>query len=88
MNILSEANKLLGRMDLGDSQGVAYDTAWVARLKNANGKPMFPQSFQWLLSHQKKDGSWGCEIEYYHDRVLSTLASLIALAEDGKKKDT
>lgn len=49
---------------------------------------MFPQSLQWLLSHQREDGSWGSEMEHYHERVISTLASIMAIFEQtpGKVK--
>jgi halimadienyl-diphosphate synthase len=65
-------------------RGVAYDTAWVARLANDSGKPLFPRALEWLLKHQRRDGSWGGGVEYYHDRVVSTLSAVNALA--GKKK--
>ncbi|MCK6625918.1 MAG: hypothetical protein L6R45_12170 [Anaerolineae bacterium] len=50
----------------------AYDTAWLAWL--------YPQARGWLLAAQHPDGSWGAELEYYHDRVISTLAAINAIA--------
>ncbi|NJN93189.1 MAG: hypothetical protein HC875_03385 [Anaerolineales bacterium] len=50
----------------------AYDTAWLAWL--------YPEARTWLLAAQRPDGSWGAELEYYHDRVISTLAAINAIA--------
>ncbi|MFQ5576317.1 MAG: prenyltransferase/squalene oxidase repeat-containing protein [Anaerolineae bacterium] len=50
----------------------AYDTAWVAWL--------YPEALEWLLDAQRPDGSWGAELEYYCDRVVSTLAAINAIA--------
>jgi halimadienyl-diphosphate synthase len=60
----------------------AYDTAWVARLTRpeAPEEPLFPASFDWLLRNQHPDGSWGADIAFAHDRVISTLSALVALA--------
>ena len=63
----------------GRTSGVAYDTSWVARLTDSGGTPLFPECTQWLLTHQKSDGSWGSQTLQYHDRILSTLGALIAL---------
>lgn len=62
--------------------GTAYDTAWLASLPadGDTGRPRFPAALQWLLDHQLPDGSWGGPIRYEPDRVLSTLAALVALA--------
>lgn len=87
IDAVGESIRLLKRMDMGYMRGVAYDTAWVARIKNANGKPMFPQSLRWVLNHQRPDGSWGCEIGYKHDRIISTLASVLALEQYNLKKN-
>lgn len=50
----------------------AYDTAWLAWL--------YPEAREWIVNAQHPDGSWGAELEYYHDRVISTLAAVNALA--------
>ena len=50
----------------------AYDTAWVAWL--------MPEARDWLVDAQHPDGSWGADLEYYHDRVISTLSAINALA--------
>jgi halimadienyl-diphosphate synthase len=63
----------------------AYDTAWVARIKNPSygRRPSYPQALDWLRDHQHPDGSWGSSIEYIHDRIISTVSALVALAEAG-----
>jgi len=50
----------------------AYDTAWLAWL--------YPEARAWLIDAQRPDGSWGAELEYYHDRVIATLAAINAIA--------
>jgi halimadienyl-diphosphate synthase len=67
--------------DEGITSGVAYDTAWVAQVTDESGKLIFPECVKWLLDNQKSDGSWGCQIQNYHDRLLSTLSAVIALKE-------
>jgi halimadienyl-diphosphate synthase len=67
---------------MGYMHGMAYDTAWIAKvpLNKASNKPLFPQTLLWLYTNQKEDGSWGSSIEYFHDRIISTLAAIITLA--------
>lgn len=63
----------------GRMASTAYDTAWVARIGDLN-KPLSETALEWLCEHQLPDGSWGAkEVFYYHDRVICTLAALIAL---------
>lgn len=50
----------------------AYDTAWVAWL--------YPEAREWLVDVQHPDGSWGAELEYYHDRIIATLSAINAIA--------
>jgi halimadienyl-diphosphate synthase len=66
----------------------AYDTAWVARISNQNAReePLFPAAYDWLLQDQRPDGSWGAEIVFAHDRVVSTLAALLTLATSGYRR--
>ena len=73
-------------VDEGKTRGAAYDTAWVARVTDESGKPLFPECVQWLLENQKQDGSWGCCLQNYHDRILSTLSAIIALEELDAKR--
>lgn len=61
--------------------GAAYDTAWLASVQDGSGGvARFPSARQWLAAHQRADGSWGGALRYEHDRLLSTLAALAALA--------
>jgi len=61
----------------------AYDTAWLTRIpaEYDHSVPAFPEALAWLRQNQHPDGSWGAEIEYVHDRVISTLVAILALAE-------
>ncbi|KAH7864663.1 hypothetical protein Vadar_032337 [Vaccinium darrowii] len=60
----------------------AYDTAWVALVEDigGSGAPQFPSSLQWIANNQHQDGSWGfSSIFEAHDRIINTLACVIAL---------
>ncbi|XP_010522728.1 PREDICTED: ent-copalyl diphosphate synthase, chloroplastic [Tarenaya hassleriana] len=66
----------------------AYDTAWVALIEeddngggDGDGKsPQFPTAIGWIASNQLPDGSWGdSSLFSYHDRLINTLACVIAL---------
>lgn len=61
----------------------AYDTAWLARVpeENDSSVPAYPEALTWLRENQRPDGSWGSDIDYAHDRVISTLAAIIALSQ-------
>ncbi|MBU7030921.1 MAG: hypothetical protein HXS53_00180 [Theionarchaea archaeon] len=71
------------------TKGVAYDTAWTARVRGQDGKSLFPECLSWLIANQKQDGSWGGQIENFQDRIISTLSAIIALKElsGGKHED-
>jgi len=89
INLKSEASELLANLQLGRIRSVAYDTAWAARPSRigACGKRTeFPGALRWLLRNQMWDGSWGSEIPYMHDRVLSTAAALNALQLNDAEK--
>ena len=73
-------------VDEGKTRGAAYDTAWVARVTDESGNPLFPECVKWLLENQKQDGSWECCLQNYHDRILSTLSAIIALEELDAKR--
>lgn len=68
--------------------GTAYDTAWLASVPAPDDpqRSQFPLALQWLVDHQWPDGSWGGAVRYEHDRVLCTLAALIALARFGRRE--
>jgi len=77
--IKAETTSLFQSLKDGWMPGIAYDTAWTA-----SHSVMFPKSLEWILKNQKDDGSWGCEVRYYHDRLMSTLAAIIALSKSHK----
>ena len=37
------------------------------------------EASRWLLEHQNEDGFWGSAVFEYHDRLVNTLAAVIAL---------
>ena len=77
-----EVLKGVGR---GTMSSVAYDTAWVARLGELDWE-LSSRALNWLAENQLPDGSWGAEKPlYYHDRVISTLAAMIALTYRGRR---
>jgi halimadienyl-diphosphate synthase len=80
--LVDEARNLLGSLGEGSMSQSAYDTAWVARIPNPHNpeEPLFQASYDWLLQNQRSDGSWGAQIPFAHDRVMSTLAGLLTVA--------
>jgi len=66
----------------------SYDVAWMARVPaDDGGTARWPELVDWLVEHQWLDGSWGGTIPYYHDRILCTLAAIIALKERGTSRE-
>jgi halimadienyl-diphosphate synthase len=84
-DLKSDARRLLEGLDQAIMSSTAYDTAWLAHVPDGNSSsaPAFPQALDWLRQNQHPDGSWGAEIVYYHDRIISSLAAIIALAQHG-----
>jgi halimadienyl-diphosphate synthase len=68
----------LGRRPVASS---AYSTAWAARLTTEGGQAVFPSTRKWLAEHQHADGSWGGVVTNPYDRLVSTLAAVLALHE-------
>src|SRR5262249_3714087 len=61
----------------------AYSTSWVAIVPDQTDpiQPAWPQTLEYLRRHQLGDGGWGdLQIYYAHERTLSTLAAIRALA--------
>ncbi|KAL6339780.1 hypothetical protein AAG906_034866 [Vitis piasezkii] len=73
---------MFSSMEDGEISISAYDTAWVALVKDINGTdtPQFPSSLLWIANNQLEDGSWG-DVHFFspYDRILNTLACVIAL---------
>ena len=83
-----KGNRTLQETGIGCSglmKPTIYDTAWVARVpaENDPARPAFPEAMNWLRESQHLDGSWGAEIHYTHDRVISTMATILALSQLG-----
>nr|AKN91186.1 copal-8-ol diphosphate synthase [Salvia miltiorrhiza f. alba] len=68
-------------MDDGEVSVSAYDTAWVALVEDIGGSggPQFPTSLDWISDNQLDDGSWGDRKFVLYDRILNTLACVVAL---------
>ena len=77
--------KLIDEIGPGHMGSTAYDTAWAARLGEIDWE-ISSKSLSWLAENQLPDGSWGALAPmYYHDRVLCTLAAMIALTYRGRR---
>ena len=77
--------KLIDEIGPGHMGSTAYDTAWAARLGEIDWD-ISSKSLSWLAENQLPDGSWGALAPmYYHDRVLCTLAAMIALTYRGRR---
>ncbi|KAJ4822265.1 hypothetical protein Tsubulata_006365 [Turnera subulata] len=73
---------ILSSMEDGEINLSPYDTAWVALLEDVNrtDNPQFPSSIRWIADNQLSDGSWGDpDVCFVHDRLLNTLACVVAL---------
>jgi halimadienyl-diphosphate synthase len=77
--------KLIDEIGPGHMASTAYDTAWAARLGEVD-RGLSIQALGWLSENQLPDGSWGTAVPfYYHDRVICTLAAMIALTYQGRR---
>jgi halimadienyl-diphosphate synthase len=87
MQIQSRVTDLLNQIGTSKISSAAYDTAWYARLieiDNNLGQP----ALEWLRENQLPNGCWGSgSILYNHDRVICTLAGMIALTCCGTEQD-
>ncbi len=84
-NITALIHQLLKDIGPGKMASTAYDTAWIARMGDVDWE-LSSQAMNWIYENQLPDGSWGAsEPFYYHDRVISTLAAMIALTYSGKR---
>lgn len=79
-------SKLIDEIGPGHMPATAYDTAWAARLGDIDSA-LSNRALGWLSKNQLPDGSWGARAPmYYHDRVVCTLAAMIALAYRGHRE--
>jgi len=77
--------KLIDEIGPGHMASTAYDTAWAARLGEVDWN-LSSHTLAWLVENQLPDGSWGAPAPmYYHDRVICTLAAMIALTYRGQR---
>jgi halimadienyl-diphosphate synthase len=78
-------DKLIDEIGPGHMSSTAYDTAWAARLGEIDWD-ISSRALAWLAENQLDNGAWGAaEPMYYHDRVLCTLAAMIALTHRGRR---
>jgi len=85
MSSIDSVHELLNNIGAGRMPSIAYDTAWAARLGGI-APDISSAALEWICANQLPDGAWGAaEPFYYHDRVISTLAAMIALAERGRR---
>src|SRR5688572_28170353 len=78
-------SELIDKIGPGHMASTAYDTAWTARLGEIDWG-LSSRALTWLAENQLPDGSWGALTPmYYHDRVLCTLAAMIALSHRGRR---
>ncbi len=77
--------QLIEEIGPGHMASTAYDTAWAARLGEIDWN-LSSHALSWLAENQLPDGSWGAPAPmYYHDRVICTLAAMIALNVQGRR---
>src|SRR5215510_7443905 len=77
---------LIDEIGPGHMASTAYDTAWAARLGEVDWN-LSSHALHWLAEHQLPDGSWGAPAPmYYHDRVICTLAAMIAICYRGRRE--
>jgi hypothetical protein len=85
MDISENICQLLKETGPGRMSNTAYDTAWLALLGDIDPQ-ISNRAIDWLCRNQLTDGSWGAtEFLYYHDRVICTLAAIIAINKYGKR---
>jgi len=80
-NAIERADRIID--DLGERPvaAMAYATAWAARLSTDDGRAVFPRAREWLRDRQHADGSWGGAVPNAYDRLVSTVAAVLALRE-------
>jgi halimadienyl-diphosphate synthase len=85
MDFQNELRQILTHRGPGHVMCTAYDTAWLARLGNIDHY-LSDAALRWICDNQLEDGTWGAAAPfYYYDRVISTLAAMIALTWRGRR---
>lgn len=87
----AEIEALLRRGLSHPLQPTDYDTSWAARLTDGDALA-YPHLLDWLMDRQHPDGSWGGQVPYAHDRLLTTLSIVVLLTRlaraDGSRHGT
>src|ERR1700732_2448191 len=83
MPLPAAAREVLASLQQGAISAAAYDTAFVARLRQPDDPKAMadPQTLGWLLRSQNDDGSLGPTLPIPKDKLVSTLSALVALAD-------
>ncbi|KAI9666051.1 MAG: hypothetical protein M1821_003986 [Bathelium mastoideum] len=78
--IIEMASSEADLMSFGSFSVTVYDTAWLAMLRRRENPNdwLFPESFEFLLQTQQKDGTWPSYASPF-DGILNTLAALLAM---------
>jgi halimadienyl-diphosphate synthase len=85
MDIRQKMQQVLREAGASKITKSAYDTSWIARLGEID-QSLSNQALNWLAENQLPDGSWGASApHYYHDRVICTLAAMVALTKRGRR---
>ena len=85
MDIRKKMQQVLKDAGISKITRSAYDTAWIARLGDLD-QSLSQQALNWLCENQLPDGSWGAKTpQNYHDRVICTLAAMVALTRRGRR---
>jgi halimadienyl-diphosphate synthase len=76
-------HQILGSLQQGAISPAAYDTGFVARLRQPDdpNAMAYPQTLAWLLRSQNSDGSFGTTLPIPKEKLVSTLSALMALAD-------
>ncbi|HEV2012725.1 MAG TPA: prenyltransferase/squalene oxidase repeat-containing protein [Candidatus Dormibacteraeota bacterium] len=77
------ARELLASLQQGAISPAAYDTAFVARLRQPDDPETlaYPQTLNWLLRSQNADGGFGTTLPIPKEKLISTLSAVLALAD-------
>lgn len=79
--LIQKIKNVLKQVGTSQMSQSPYDLGWLLRLPDLKNpeKPRYPQIISWLQNLQHKDGSWGGQISFAHDRVISTLSVIAGL---------